>query len=496
MEKREQFGTRLGFILVSAGCAVGLGNVWKFPYMAGQNGGAAFILIYLLFLIILGIPVMVTEFAVGRGSRKSAAVSFSTLAPSGTRWPCFGYLAMLGNYMLMMFYTTVAGWVLYYFYKIASGQLMGMTPDQIGADFGAMLGNPGTLVFWMVLSVVLSFGICAMGLQNGVEKVTKIMMIVLLALMMVMAIRAVMLPGAIEGVKYYLIPDFGRMMEQGIGKVLFAAMGQAFFTLSLGIGSMAVMGSYLDRSRSITGEAVNVTVTDTFVALVAGLIIIPACFAFDIKPGAGPGLIFVTLPNIFNSMTGGQIWGSAFFAFMAFAALSTVIAVFENIIAFAMDLLGWSRGKAVMINIILVILGSLPCALGFNLLAGIQPLGEGTGIIDLEDFIVSYNLLPLGSMVYLAFCSHNHGWGWDNFIAEVNTGDGMKFMFGKTYIGFIIPLIVVAIYLKGYWDFFAQHGLNPAIGMVVAAAILAVFGYIIFGKSRGTAPNDTAKIEE
>lgn len=496
MEKREQFGTRLGFILVSAGCAVGLGNVWRFPYVAGQNGGAAFILIYLIFLVILGIPVMVSEFAVGRGSRKSVAVSFKTLAPAGTKWSYFGYLAMLGNYMLMMFYTTVAGWVLYYLYQMLTGSLVGMTPEQVGADFGAMLGQPGTLVFWMILAVVVSFGICSLGLQNGVEKVTKIMMIALLALMVVMAVKVVLLPGAMEGIKYYLLPDFGRMVDQGIGNVVFAAMSQAFFTLSLGMGSMAVMGSYLDRSRSITGEAMNVTITDTFVALVAGLIVIPACFAFSIEPGAGPGLIFVTLPNIFNSMVGGQIWGSAFFAFMAFAALSTVVAVFENILAFAMDLWGWSRGRAVVVNIVLVILLSLPCALGFNLLSDIQPLGKGTGIIDLEDFIVSYNILPLGSMVYLAFCSYTYGWGWENFLKEANTGEGMKFPYNKIYIGIAIPLLIVCIYLKGYWDFFAQHGLSPVLGMTIAAVILAFFAYMIFGRSQDATPHSTVPLEK
>ncbi len=492
MEQREKFGTRMGFILVSAGCAVGLGNVWRFPYIAGENGGAAFILIYLAFLGLIGIPCMVAEFAVGRGSQRSVATSFAVLAPEGTKWSLFGYLGMMGNYVLMMFYTTVAGWLLYYLYQMATGSLMGMTPGEIGADFGGMLGQPGTMVFWMILAVVISFGICGMGLQNGVEKVTKLMMIVLLLLMLVMAIKVVLLPGAMEGVKYYLIPDFGRMMDKGIGNVLFAALGQAFFTLSIGIGSMAIMGSYLDRSRSITGEAVNVTITDTFVALVAGLIIIPSCFAFGIEPGAGPGLIFITLPNIFNQMAGGQLWGVAFFAFMSFAALSTVVAVFENIISFAMDLWGWSRVKAVLINMILVIVGSLPCALGFNLWSDFQPLGEGTAVIDLEDFIVSYNLLPLGSMVYLAFCSRRYGWGWSNFIAEVNAGKGMKFLFGRAYIGFVIPLVVTIIYLKGYWDFFTEHKLSPVLGLGVASIALALFAYIIFYKKPGTVPNEAA----
>lgn len=490
MEKREQFGTRLGFILVSAGCAVGLGNVWKFPYMAGQNGGAAFILIYLVFLAIIGVPVMASEFAVGRGSRKSVAVSFKTLSPSGTNWPQFGYLAMIGNYMLMMFYTTVAGWVLYYLYQMVTGSLIGMTPEEVGADFSAMLGEPGIMVFWMILVVVLSFGVCSMGLRNGVEKVTKFMMIALLFLMIVMVMKVILLPGSLEGIIYYLVPDFGRMVEQGIGNVVFAAMSQAFFTLSLGMGSMAVMGSYLDRSRSITGEAVNVTITDTFVALMSGLIIIPACFAFGIEPGAGPGLIFVTLPNIFNEMIGGQLWGSAFFVFMAFAALSTVIAVFENIISFAMDLWGWSRKRTVIVNMFLVTVLSLPCALGFNLLADIQPLGKGTGILDLEDFIVSYNILPLGSVVYLTFCSHRYGWGWKNFLAEVNAGLGMKFLFHRIYIGWVIPLLIVVIYLKGYWDFFAQQGLSPLLGMAIALTILTVFGYIIFGRKPGSVSND------
>ncbi len=490
MQQREKFGTRLGFILVSAGCAVGLGNVWKFPYMVGQNGGAAFILIYLIFLVAFGVPAMVAEFAVGRGSQRSVAVSFDRLAPQGTRWNIWGYVGICGNYLLMMFYTTVAGWLLFYFYKMVTGSLVGMGPEQIGADFGAMIGNAGALVFWMVLTTLLSFGVCSMGLRNGVEKISKVMMISLLVLMVVMAVRVVTLPGALKGIEYYLIPDFGRMLEQGIGNVVFAALNQAFFTLSVGMGSMAIMGSYLDRTRSITGEAVNVTLTDTVVALLAGVIIIPSCFAFDIPPGQGPKLIFITLPNIFNTMAGGQVWGSLFFLFMAFAGLSTVIAVFENIVSFGMDLWNWSRGKSVLINIFLLIVLSLPCALGFNLLADIRPLGADSGILDLEDFIVSYNILPLGSMIYLAFCSHRYGWGWEKFLAEANSGTGMKFRYSRIYVAFVIPAVFVVIFLKGYWDFFVKHELNPFLGLGIACAVLCFAGYIMFDRRAGTTPGD------
>ncbi|MDY3249563.1 MAG: sodium-dependent transporter [Candidatus Choladocola sp.] len=490
MQKREKFGSRLGFILVSAGCAVGLGNVWKFPYLTGKYGGAAFILIYLVFLVLMGWPIMVCEFSVGRGSQKSCAASFRVLEPEGSKWHHYGWFGMAGNYLLMMFYTMVAGWMMYYCFRCARGDFSSeaLTGTQVSERFGEMLASPGTLTFWMVLVVLISFGICVLGVQKGVERITKVMMIALLALIMVLAFHSVRLPGADEGVKFYLVPDFEAMKENGIGNVIFGAMSQAFFTLSLGIGAMAIFGSYLDRDRSLTGEAMNIGLLDTFVALMSGLIIIPACFAFGVEPDAGPSLIFITLPQIFNQMAGGRIWGTLFFLFLSFAALSTVIAVFENIIAFAMDLFAISRKKAVAVNIVLVILLSMPAILGFNVLSGIQPLGAGTGIMDLEDFLVSSNLLPLGSLVYLMFCTQKNGWGWDHFIAEANTGKGKKFpVIARAYMTYVIPVLIVIIYLKGYWDTFAPRAEaenNPMLlvgWMTVAVCFLLLTGWFAFG---------------
>ncbi len=494
MKEREKFGSRLGFILVSAGCAIGIGNVWKFPYMAGQLGGAAFIVIYLAFLVLMGWPIMVSEFAVGRGSQKSCATSFRVLEKKGTRWHHYGWFGMAGNYLLMMFYTMVAGWMMYYCYRCLTGEFsQGVMDTQVVVDkFNGMLASPGILTFWMVVAVLLSFGICAFGVQKGVERITKVMMIALLALIVVLAVNSVRLPGAMEGVKFYLIPDFQKMKEVGIGNVIFGAMSQAFFTLSLGIGAMAIFGSYLDKDRSLTGEAMNIGILDTFVALMAGMIIIPACFSFGVEPNAGPSLIFITLPQIFNQMAGGRIWGTLFFLFLSFAALSTVIAVFENIISFAIDLFGVSRKKAVAVNIVLVILLSMPAILGFNVLSGIQPLGAGSGIMDLEDFLVSNNLLPLGSLVYLMFCTRENGWGWDNFIKEANTGNGKKFpLFVKGYVTYVIPILIVVIYLKGYWDMFAPKAAaegNPMLligWMCVAVAFLIFIGWItLSGKKK------------
>ena len=444
MEKRERFSSRLGFILISAGCAIGLGNVWRFPYITGKYGGAAFVLIYLIFLIILGMPIMAMEFAVGRASRKSAARSFHVLEPKGTKWHIEGYLAMLGNYLLMMFYTTVGGWMISYIFKIASGSFQGLAPDQVGGVFNDMLASPGSMAFWMVVAVLLAFGICSMGLQNGVERITKIMMSFLLIILIVLCIRSVTLPGASAGLQFYLIPDFGKIVENGLGEVIFAAMGQAFFTLSLGIGAMAIFGSYISRDRTLMGESVNICILDTIVALMAGLVIFPACFAFGVDPGEGPGLVFVTLPNIFNQMAAGRLWGTLFFIFMSFAALSTIIAVFENIISFGIDLWGWTRKKSVLVNLVLILVLSLPCVLGFNVWSGIAPLGAGSTIQDLEDFIVSNNLLPLGSLLYLLFCTSRYGWGWDNFIAEADAGKGIKFpKWARFYVSYILPLIVL-----------------------------------------------------
>ena len=414
----------MGFILVSAGCAIGLGNVWKFPYMAGKYGGAAFILIYLVFLVLLGLPVLVCEFAVGRASRKSTARAFHDLEPEDANFHNFSYMSMVSNYVLMMFYTMVAGWMLYYCYAMAAGKLAGKDSVQVADHFTGLQGSAGTMTLWMVIVVVLSFGICSLGVQRGLERITKVMMLCLLALIVVLAVHSLTLDGAMEGVKFYLVPDFAAMKEIGIGNVIFGALSQAFFTLSIGAGSMTIFGSYLEKNRSLLGESIHITILDTFVALMAGLIIIPACFSFGVEPGAGPGLVFITLPNVFNQMAGGRIWGALFFLFMSFASLSTVIAVFENILSYSIDRKGWSRKKAVAVNMVAMILLSLPAVLGFNVLSGIQPLGAGSNIMDLEDFIVSNNILPLGSVVFVMFCVSKYGWGWKNFITEADAGEG------------------------------------------------------------------------
>lgn len=455
MNNRDRFSSRLGFILISAGCAVGLGNVWRFPYITGQYGGAAFVLVYLIFLVLLGLPIMVMEFAVGRASQKSAARSFHVLEPAGTKWHLQGYACMAGNYLLMMFYTTVGGWMAAYIFKTLTGEFKGLDSDGVAAVFNDMLARPGYMTFWMVLVVLLSFFICSLGLQKGVERITKAMMSCLFLILLILCIRSVTLPGASEGLRFYLIPDFTRFTENGVGNTIFAAMGQAFFTLSLGIGAMAIFGSYIGKDRTLTGETINICLLDTLVAFLAGLIIFPSCFAFGVDPGQGPGLVFITLPNIFNQMVGGRIFGVLFFVFMTFAAQSTIIAVFENIISFSMDLFGTSRKKTVLINGIAIILLSLPCVFGFNIWSGFQPMGAGSTIQDLEDFIVSNNLLPLGSMVYLLFCTSRYGWGWKNFLAEADTGKGVKFpAWARVYVSYILPLIVLFIFIMGYYQKF------------------------------------------
>lgn len=455
MNNRERFSSRLGFILISAGCAVGLGNVWRFPYITGQYGGAAFVLVYLIFLVLLGLPIMVMEFAVGRASQKSAARSFHVLEPAGTKWHLQGYACMAGNYLLMMFYTTVGGWMAAYIFKTLTGEFKGLDSDGVAAVFNDMLARPGYMTFWMVLVVLLSFFICSLGLQKGVERITKAMMSCLFLILLILCIRSVTLPGASEGLRFYLIPDFTRFTENGVGNTIFAAMGQAFFTLSLGIGAMAIFGSYIGKDHTLTGETINICLLDTLVAFLAGLIIFPFCFAFGVDPGQGPGLVFITLPNIFNQMVGGRIFGVLFFVFMTFAAQSTIIAVFENIISFSMDLFGTSRKKTVLINGIAIILLSLPCVFGFNIWSGFQPMGAGSTIQDLEDFIVSNNLLPLGSMVYLLFCTSRYGWGWKNFLAEADTGKGVKFpAWARVYVSYILPLIVLFIFIMGYYQKF------------------------------------------
>ena len=485
MGEREKFGSRIGFILVSAGCAIGLGNVWKFPYMCGQYGGAAFILIYLIFLAIMGFPILACEFAVGRASQRSVALSFNALEPAGSRWHNFKYFGMAGNYLLMMFYTTVAGWMMYYCYRCAAGEFnkTSLSAAETAEKFNEMLTDPGIMTFWMILVVVLAFGICLLGMRRGVEKITKVMMGCLLVLIAALAVNSLFLPGAEKGLAFYLVPDFDAIRQQGIGNVVFGAMSQAFFTLSIGIGAMAIFGSYLDKRRSLAGETIQIILLDTFVALMAGLIIIPACFSFAIEPDAGPSLIFITLPNIFNQMAGGRIWGSLFFLFMFFAALSTVVAVFENITAFAMDLRGWSRRKSVLVNGAVMLVLSMPCILGFNLLSGFMPLGQGTNIMDLEDFLVSNNLLPLGSLAYLLFCTSRAGWGWKNFSAEVNLGGGIKFPKAlRGYMTYVLPVIIGIIYLKGYWDFFIQKDPEHLIfWMVFAVLLLVLVVWFAFG---------------
>ena len=441
--------------MLSAGCAIGIGNVWRFPYVAGRYGGGAFVLFYLFFLIIMGLPVMTMEFAVGRASKKSIIKSFAQLEKEGTKWHLHGYAGLVGNYCLMMFYTTVAGWMLYYFYLMLTGRFTGADAAAVGQIFGDMLAKPGVMAGLMLLVVAVGFGICSVGLQSGVERMTKGMMVALLGIMLLLAFHSVTMEGGAEGISFYLKPDFERMMEVGIGETMVGAMNQAFFTLSLGIGSMAIFGSYIGKEHALLKESVNIAVLDTCVAVVAGLIIFPACFSFGINPDSGPSLIFVTLPNVFNSMAGGRVWGTLFFVFMSFAAFSTVLAVFENIISCCMDMWGISRKKACLINFILLGLLSLPCVLGFNLWSGFMPFGEGSNVLDLEDFIVSNLMLPIGSFIYLLFCVSKIGWGFDNYLKEANTGKGMKVpRFLKPYLQFILPAMILFIFIKGIIDKF------------------------------------------
>ncbi len=483
---REGFKSRLGFILVSAGCAIGLGNVWKFPYLCGAYGGAAFILIYLVFLFIMGIPVMICEFAVGRASRTSVAKSFDVLEPKGTFWHTHKVIGIAGCYLLLMFYTSVAGWLIQYTIKGFSGEFKGITAQECASMFVNTLGDLDTMLIGTIFTCVASGIVCVFGLQRGVEKVSKFMMVALMSIMVVLAVRSIFLPGALDGVKFYLIPDFSKIMKVGLGNVLYAAMSQAFFTLSIGIGAMVIFGSYLERKRSLTGEAVNITLLDTFVALTSGFIVIPACFAFGIEPGSGSGLVFVTLPNIFSQMTGGQIWGGFFFLFLTFAAFTTIIAVVENLVAFNIDLFGWTRKKSALVSGCLLTLLSLPCVFGFTIWAGFQPLGEGSSIMDLEDFIVSNNLLPLGSLGYILFCTCRNGWGFRNFLDEANEGEGIKFPAALGgYIKFGIPTLIIVIYLKGYYDWFKEEPKGVFIGwMALAVALLVFVMYCVFAKKK------------
>lgn len=485
-KKREKFKSRLGFILVSAGCAVGLGNVWKFPYICGMYGGAAFILIYLVFLLLLGLPILICEFSLGRGSSKSIGGALKALEPEGTRWHNFKWFGFAGNYLLMMFYTMVAGWMIHYVFLSISGRFREQDRNGISEVFSDMLASPEIMMFWTFLVIFLCIGICSLGIQKGVEKITKVMMILLIVLMLVMAVHSILLDKDGKGLKFYLVPDFAGMMEQGWGNIVFAAMTHAFFTLSIGMGSMEIFGSYLSKERKLTGEAANVVVLDTMIALVAGIIIIPSCFAYGISPDSGPSLLFITLPNVFQHMPNGRIWGMLFFIFMSFAALSTVIAVFENIISMSMDIFGLDRKKSVLINFAGIAVLSIPAVLGYNILSGIHPLGGGTTIMDLEDFIVSYNVLPLGSLLFVMFCTRKNGWGFDNFIQEADTGVGVRFpRFIRGYMTYVLPLVILVIYFKGYYDMFKEQGiLTLCMWMGIAALFVGFILWLGMGKPR------------
>ena len=453
--QRESFKSRLGFILISAGCAIGIGNVWKFPYVAGQNGGGVFVLFYLFFLVAVGVPVLTMEFAVGRASGKSVIRGYEALEPKKSKWHLHGYAALFGNYMLMMFYTTVAGWMISYFYRFLINDFKGLDTKGVTDKFSHMLSDPKGMTFWMAVIVIIGFVICSFGLQAGVEKISKPMMLGLLALIVVLAVNSILLPGGTSGLKFYLIPDWKKVEEVGLFNVIIAAMNQAFFTLSLGIGAMEIFGSYMGKDHTLFGESMRIAALDTFVAIMSGLIIFPACFAFGVNPDSGPSLIFITLPNVFISMAGGRIWGSFFFLFMSFAAFSTVIAVFENIIACDMELLNISRKKSCMANLVLIAVLSLPCALGFNLLSGFQPLGAGSTVLDLEDFIVSNLLLPLGSLIYLVFSTWNFGWGFEKYQKEANEGEGLKVPdWIRGYVKYVLPLMILGLFLEGIWEKF------------------------------------------
>ena len=453
--QRDRLGSRLGFILLSAGCAIGIGNVWKFPYMVGQYGGGAFLLIYFFFLAVFGIPVLVVEFSLGRASQKSPAKLYYELEPKGTKWHIHGYAALIGNYLLMMFYTMVSGWILTYFVYSATGKFDGADQTAIAGIFDSLKQSPTEMMIYTGIVIVLGFLVCSIGVQKGLEKVTKVMMLALLGIMIVLAINSIITDKSGDGLKFYLIPNLETVKEVGIWNIIVGAMNQSFFTLSLGIGNMAIFGSYIGKERSLMGEAVNVAVLDTFVAFCSGLIIFPACFAFGVQPDSGPSLIFKTLPNIFNNLPLSRLWGSLFFVFLAFAALSTVFGVFENIICCVCEVFGVSRRKSCIINCLLMLVLSVPCILGFNVLSGITPLGAGSNIMDFEDFLVSNLLLPLGAAVYVLFCTTRYGWGWENFIKEANAGTGLKLpTFVRKYMTFVLPLIVFAVFIVGLINIF------------------------------------------
>ena len=448
--ERESFKSRLGFILVSAGCAIGIGNVWRFPYVAGENGGGLFVLLYLVFLVLMGIPVLTMELAVGRASRKSAVLGYKKLEKPKSKWHIHGWFCMFGCYLLMMYYTTVSGWMTSYFYKFATGTFeSGMTSEQVSGVFSQLQSNPIEMVIWMAIITILGFLVCSRGIQKGIEKVSKVMMIALLVLILALAVNSILLSGAGEGLKFYLVPDFEKVSEIGIGNIVSAAMNQSFFTLSLGIAAMEIFGSYMSKDNTLPGESVKICALDTFVAIMAGLIIFPACFSYGVEPDQGPVLIFITLPNVFVNMAGGRIWGTLFFLFMTFACFSTIIAVFENIISFCIDMFKISRTKSVIINAVIILIASLPCVFGFNIWSGFELFGQN--VLGMEDFLVSNILLPVGSLIYLLFCVTKFGWGFDNYLTECNTGKGMKFArFLKPYFQFVLPILVLIVLVQGF----------------------------------------------
>lgn len=448
--KRESFKSRLGFLLVSAGCAIGIGNVWRFPYVTGQNGGGIFVLFYLIFLVIMGLPVLTMELAVGRASRKSAVLGYKALEKKGSKWHIHGWVAIFGCCMLMMYYTTVSGWMVTYFFKFLTGSFKsGMTTEDTAQAFSNLLGDPKQMAFWMILTVVVGFLVCSRGLQNGLEKISKFMMTALLLLIVVLAVHSFTLSNAAEGVKFYLVPNTEAVAAVGLKNVITAAMNQSFFTLSLGVAAMEIFGSYMGKDHTLAGEGVRICALDTFVAIMAGLIIFPACFSYNVEVNAGPSLIFITLPNVFINMSGGRIWGSLFFLFMTFASFSTVIAVFENIMSFCMDMFGWSRNKAALINCTVILIASLPCVLGYNVWSNLHLIG-GRDVLDSEDFIVSNLLLPIGSLIYLLFCVTKWGWGFEKYCEEANTGDGIKISKKlRPYFQFILPILIVFILIQG-----------------------------------------------
>ncbi len=448
--ERENFKSKLGFILVSAGCAIGIGNVWRFPFVTGQNGGGIFVLLYLLFLVIMGIPVLTMELAIGRASKKSAVLAYKTLEKPKSKWHIHGWFCILGCYLLMMYYTPVSGWMLSYFFKFATGTFeSGMSSEDVSNVFSNLMSNPTEMIIWMAIMAIAGFFVCSKGIQNGIEKVSKVMMILLLTLIIILAVNSLALTGAAEGIKFYLVPDMEKVKSIGIGHIITSAMSQAFFTLSLGIASMEIFGSYMTREKTLPSESIKICILDTFVAITAGLIIFPACFSYGVQPDQGPALIFVTLPNVFVNMAGGRIWGALFFLFMTFACFSTVIAVFENLISFGIDMFNLSRTKAVIINAIIMLIGCLPCIFGFNILSGFSIFGKG--VLDIEDFIVSNLLLPVGAFLYSLFCSTKFGWGFDGYLNECNQGKGIKFpRFIKPYVKYILPVLVLIVFISGF----------------------------------------------